>query len=271
MRLIENRGTSGYSPSDLIVLVRHGVDVPVLSQDLNQPLIEDTKPDIRILGEQIIRFCEKIGVKKVRIEHSNRLRVIQTVAIVAEEFFSAGIITEMYEATGVREIYQGDFIINDHVQGNGYKPLLDAWKIWQQKLNACELLYRFGDPVIDIISGKAEYPELIGWFNRFGEHQGDFSLRLYTLLEELFDRTSNDLQIIVGHQASCSRIQRIISATNQLRSIEDFAPGQFVRFLEKGGSRVAIKHACGIVIKKPNRDLILKVLQKEMKYIKSII
>jgi len=270
MRLIENENTRGCSPSEMIILVRHGVDVSALSQDLNQPLVEETKSDVRTLGKQMIRFCGKVGVTRVRIGHSNRLRAIQTAAITAEEFFAAHIPTEMYETAGVREIYQGEFIIKDSVCGAVYKPLSDAWSVWQQKLDECELLYRFGDPSFDG-GGKARYPELVGRFTKFGEHQGEFSLRLYLLLEELFRKTDSDLQVIVGHQASCSRIQRIFSAASKLKSAEDVAPGQFVRFLEKAGARKTIEPACGIVVKKPDRNLILTVLRMEIEFLKSIV
>lgn len=270
MRLIENNDTYGCSPDEVMILIRHGVDVQELSQDLNRPLTEETKPDIRTLGKQVIRFCGKIGVRKIQIRHSNRLRAIQTAAISAEEFFMAGIPTEMFETAGVREIYQGDFTIKNHMHGAEYKPLVDAWRAWQQKLDACELLYRFGDPVIGN-NDNAEYPELVGWFKKFGEHQAEFSLRLYLLLKEVFEITDIALQIITGHQASCSRVQRIISAASKLTSVDNFKPGEFVKFLEKKGSRVTVEPACGLVVKKPKRNLIIEVLQKEIEYLKSII
>ena len=270
MRLIENQDTRGCSPNEVMILVRHGIDVVVLSQDLNQPLTEDTKPDIITLGKQMVGFCRKINIRQTQIRHSNRLRAIQTAAITAEEFFTAGIPTEIFETAGVREIYQGDFVIKNHIHGREYKPLMDAWSVWQQRLDACELLYRFGDPIVGV-DGKAEHPELVGWFKEFGEHQGEFSLRLYLLLKEVFEETSDSLQIIVGHQASCSRIQRVINATSKLSSTDEFKPGDFVKFLEKSGLRTAIEPACGIVLKKPDRDLIIAVLQKEIDYLRSII
>ncbi len=270
MRLIENSDARGCSSGKIMVLVRHGVDVPVLSQDLNQPLTEETKFDVKILGKEIVKLCRTVGASKICVQHSGRLRAIQTATIAVEEFFTANIPTEMCETTGVREIYQGDFVIRNHVQGNEYKPLLDAWKAWQQKLDSCKLLYRFGDPVINS-DGEAEYPELVGWFNKLGEHQGEFSLRLYLLLKSMFEKTGNELQIIIGHQASCSRIQRILSATAKLSSIDEFRPGDFVKYLEKEGSRQNIEPAHGIVVRKPERDLIIAILQKEIAYLRSIM
>lgn len=270
MRLVENSNARGCSPGQIMVLVRHGVDVSVLSRDLNQPLTEETKPDVKILGKEIVRLCRTVGVSRVCVQHSSRLRAIQTAAIAAEEFFAANISTEMHETAGVREIYQGDFVIRNHVHGNGYKPLLDAWRAWQQKLGACELLYRFGDPVVNS-DGKAEYPELVGWFNKPGEHQGEFSLRLYLLLKNVFEKTGDELQIVIGHQASCSRIQRILSAAAKLANADEFKSGDFVRYLEKQGSRQSIEPACGVVVRKPERDLIIAILQKEITYLRSIM
>ena len=269
MRLIESLNTRDCIPSDVLVLIRHGIDAPVLSQDLNQPLIEETKPDIRILGKHLIRFCGRIGADRIVLRHSNRLRAIQTASIIAEELFAIDMPTEIMETAGVREIYQGDFIIKDYVIGMEYKPLVDAWNAWQKKLNACELLYRFGDPLTDN-SGKAEFPELVGWFKEFGEHQGDFSLRLYRMLKDVFEEPGDGLQVIVGHQASCSRMQRIISAALGLNNADDFKPGEFVKFLEKKGSRITIDPARGVALRKPDRDLIVSVLEKEIKYLESI-
>lgn len=270
MRLIESSDTRDCFPSDVLVLIRHGIDVPILSQDLNQPLIEETKPDIRTLSKQLIKLCGRIGANRIVLRHSNRLRAIQTASIIAEELFTIDMPTEIMETSGVREIYQGDFIIRDHVIGTEYKPLVDAWNAWQKKLDACELLYRFGNPLADN-SGKVEFPELVGWFKEFGEHQGDFSLRLYRMLKEIFEVSGDDLQVIVGHQASCSRIQRIVSAALRLNSADDFKPGEFVKFLEKKGSRVTIDPACGVALKKPNQNLIVSVLEKEIKYLESIV
>ncbi len=269
MRLIEN-GTNGCSSKRVLVLIRHGVDVSVLSKDLNQPLTEETKPDIRTLAKQVIKFCKKTRAKTTRIWHSNRLRAIQTASIIAEEFFSADIPTEMSETVGVREIYQGNFIIKNHTHGNDYKPLVDAWQAWQAKLDASEMLYRFGNPNIRE-GGKAEYPELEGWFEKFGEHQADFSLRIYSFLVELFECAGDDLHIIIGHQASCSRIQRIMSMATTIASAHNFQPGEFVKFLEKKGSRITIEPASGVVIKKLGRSLVTSILKKEIDYLESII
>jgi broad specificity phosphatase PhoE len=271
MKLIEPSSIQNCSPEQLLVLVRHGVDVSTLSQDLNQPLTEETKPDIRKFSKQMIRFFEKVGVTKIFIYHSNRLRAIQTAGIVAEELFSANFLTEIRESAGVREIYQGNFrITEDHVHGTDYKPLLDAWIAWQQKLDECELLYRFGDPVIDSV-GNAQYSDLVGWFKEFGEHQADFSLRLYRLLKEVFESKDTSLQVIIGHQASCSRIQRILNAVTKLERVDQFEPGDFVRILEKRGDRVTIEPACGVIVKKPDQSLALEVFRKEIKFLESIV
>lgn len=271
MRLIGHSDTDNCSEDSHLILVRHGVDVSTLTKDLNQPLTEETRPDIRILSKQMIRFFGRIGTTKIIIRHSNRLRAIQTTDIIAEELFGADFSTEIYEAVGVREIYQGDFrILDDHVHGTEYKPLVDAWTVWQQKLDACELLYRFGDPIVDLF-GSAQHPELVGWFEEFGEHQADFSLRLYQLLADVFEDVARGFQVIVGHQASCSRIQRILDAVSKLESEDQFDSGNFVKHLEKQGGRRTIEPACGVVVKKPDRTLIMRVLHKEIKFLKSIM
>lgn len=268
MGLIENITQDEFS-SNVFVLIRHGVDVPVLSHDLDQPLIEETKPDVSVLGKQISNLCKKIATKNVAVRHSNRLRATQTASIIADELQTDGTTVDMIEASGVREIYQGDFIIKDYIVGTMYKPLVDAWQAWQQKLDAHELLYRFGDP-LQTATG-CTYPELSGWFTNFGEHQAEFSLRLYSFLKETLEDSSNRLQIIVGHQASCSRIQRIIDSITKLKTADDFLPGEFVTVIEKKGLRTTLGAACGIIIKKPHMILANAVLEKEIAFLKTII
>src|SRR3990167_9728542 len=191
MRLIENQDTRGCSPNEVMILVRHGIDVVVLSQDLNQPLTEDTKPDIITLGKQMVGFCRKINIRQTQIRHSNRLRAIQTAAITAEEFFVAGIPTEIFETAGVREIYQGDFVIKNHIHGREYKPLMDAWSVWQQRLDACELLYRFGDPIVGV-DGKAEHPKLALMFAKLFEPSDKFWMLSFSINSN--DRISESVE-----------------------------------------------------------------------------
>lgn len=271
MKLVKTFGTSDCSSKDTIVLVRHGVDDPTLSKDLNQPLVEETKPDIKLLANKLIRFVGSIDVNEVNMYHSNRLRAIQTASIIAEQLFSADINTHLQESVGIREIYQGDFIIaEDHVHGNDYQPLVDAWVVWQQKLDDCELEYRFGDPLCNP-SGSPTYPELVGWFNSFGENQAEFSLRLYRLLFDIFKNESPLLDVVIGHQASCSRIQRILNSVSKLTTPSEFEAGEFVRFLEKKGNRLTVEPASGVVIRKPEREITLDVLQKEIGFLETIV
>lgn len=91
------------------------------------------------------------------------------------------------------------------------------------------------------------------------------------MLKEVFEESCGDLQVIVGHQASCSRMQRIISAVSQLNNAEDFKSGDFVKFLEKKGSRIPIDPACGVTSRKPDQNMIVSVLEKEIKYLESIV
>ncbi len=278
MRLIENSEVKGCPTSELAILVRHGIDVPTLSVELNQPLIEETKPNIRLLATEIIDKYKKADVEEFHIQSSNRLRAIQTSNILVEEFAAANIPTLISETVGLRELYQGTFVIAENlIRGTEYLPFLDAWKVWQQKLDLQKqkldtgaILYRFGDPAIDI-NGDMAHPELSGWFKEFGENQGEFSLRLYLFLLKTFKSTSNSLEIIVAHQSSCSRIQRIFSAASRLTGPNEFKAGDFVKSLEKRGSHVKIEPASGVIVKKPNRAVITSILEKEIEFLRSIV
>jgi broad specificity phosphatase PhoE len=269
MRLLADPSIWALSQRDIIVLTRHGVDIPHLTQELNQPLSDETKPDIRVLGNEIVQVCRQLHTKAICIHHSTRLRGIQSTAILAEEFFGSGIPTQICEAPGIREVYQGEFLIRNYSGKGEYRPLVDAWTAWQEQLNKNELLYRFGDhrPTDSI---NCEYPTLQGWFTRYGENQAEFSIRLYSFLKKILSDPGDHLTTIVAHQASCSRIQRIFSTISRLSSVDEFKPGEFVRILEKQGERMTIDYASGIIVKCPPRELSLLILEKELQYLKSI-
>lgn len=269
MRLIEQKTVAGLGPTEVLILVRHGVDDITLTTELNQPLTEDTKPDIAALAREIASFHSRIGKPGIRLQFSNRLRAIETASIIQDVLASEAIPVQQLESSDIREVYQGFFHIRDHVDGNQYKPLVDAWTAWQQKLDACELLYRFGDPLF--VGDQPTYPDLVGWFPTLGENQGEFSLRLYRFLRDVFQDKTGELQTIVAHQASCSRMQRILDAASKLSDVDEFEPGQFVRFTEKTGGRITIHPACGVVVKKPNTELALAILEKEIKFLESIV
>lgn len=270
MRLQVDPIVYGLSPERVIVLTRHGVDVPHLTQELNQPLTEETKPDIVTLGREIVQLAQRLKVEAIDLRHSTRLRGIQTATILAEEFFKASIPTDIQESPGIREIYQGEFLIKNYCGSGEYRPLVDAWTAWQERLNQNELLYRFGEPGITG-EGREEYPHLKPWFTKFGENQAEFSWRLYSFLREILADHSSKLCVVVAHQASCSRMQRIFNALSRLQSTDEFTPGDFVRNLEKQGDRVTINPASGTALRKPDWELGLAVIDKELSYLKSIL
>jgi hypothetical protein len=54
--------------------------------------------------------------------------------------------------------------------------------------------------------------------------------------------------------------------TTDFKDKLDLSP--FPHFLEKKGSRESIDHASGIIIRKPDRDLTLQALEKEIRYLR---
>lgn len=266
VRLLEVENNSIDRSNDFIV-ARHGKDYPCLTQTLNQPLIPEAAAEIIKLAEEIIDFYAFRGVYNgIKIYSSIRIRALQTSDILSEAFAQSGISTEIIASEEIREMHQGHFIIKDYIEGDDYSPLVNAWKVFQEKLKEGDILYRFGDPLKQS-DGNVKYPALADFFAAYGENQREFSLRLYAFLKNFFSEKSTKLQLIVTHQATVSRIQRIISVLSRAFDADSFKAGDLVHRLERAGDRVSIEPACGVVILKPDIGLSVKILEKELVYL----
>lgn len=253
-----------------LVVVRHGQDHNLLTTDLDQPLINETILDINDLSREIATFFRTVGqFQEVELFYSPKLRVKQTANILSAVLAENGIRVNHNIISKIRELHQGSFIIKEEIiSGDIYLPLLAAWKSFQEELSLGNLLYRFGDPLL--VDGIYKYPQLLGWFTEYGENQLEFSLRLYNFIESLFSTPSNTLRIIVSHQAIMSRIQRLISAVNNLDKSEVLKDGDFVTKIERTGDRLVVDYSQGVVISKVDTEFILSIVRQELNYLRNI-
>ncbi|OGN15103.1 MAG: hypothetical protein A3J47_00520 [Candidatus Yanofskybacteria bacterium RIFCSPHIGHO2_02_FULL_43_22] len=265
--------TSGYSGNcdDCYILARHGRDKPQLTQVLDQPLQEESLPEVRCLADEIVDLYKQqlAGIfSGVRIYHSPRLRASQTANLIFETCVTNLVDTEMVEASALREMGQGEFIIRNNVDSEDYPPLVNAWLAFRKKLSLGHLSYRFGDPILKE-DGSAEYPQLLGHFTKYGESQIGFSLRLYRFLHDFLYIRDQRIPIIVAHQATASRIQRIFSVLKAVDETNLPAAGDLVCQLERRGVRASINHACGIVASRPKLNPASKIIEREIQYLES--
>src|SRR3989344_98458 len=101
--------TSGYSGNcyDCYFLERRGGEKPQLTQVLDQPLQEESLPEVRCLADEIVDLYKQqlAGIfSGVRIYHSPRLRASQTANLIFETCVTNLVDTEMVEASALREM-----------------------------------------------------------------------------------------------------------------------------------------------------------------------
>lgn len=233
--------------------------------------MDEAIPDIKQLSNEVIDFYnQRLEVfDGITIYHSPKLRASQTAAVVAEVCVLNQVNAELVEIPALREMRQGRFVIKNNIDGEDYPPLMNAWLAFREKLDRGNLFYRFGDPLIRP-SGNVEYPQLLGLFTEYGENQKEFSLRLYAFLRDYLSAKDKKLHIIIAHQATSSRIQRIFNVLTTVPMLNLLKAGDFVSWTERDGVRISIDPACGVVIPKPSANLAVGILEREITYLESV-
>jgi broad specificity phosphatase PhoE len=243
--------------------IRHGEDRNILTRSLNQPLSIAGKKEIETLIINLKKniFADLDKSLVFQVHHSKRLRTTQTACML-------GFDVNLLATEKLNEVYQGDFLLPQKTLTGKWQPLVSAWDAWQNELNKAELLYRFGDPVL-IGEKMYKYSEIVGFFEKFGENQAEFSKRVYSFLcEEISLENPSSLVIAVAHQATLPRFQRILDISNKV-SIGDFEQGNFVRHVEKNGKRTSIPHGGYVLLQKPTEKQV-GVLKKELTFLRKI-
>jgi broad specificity phosphatase PhoE len=249
-----------------IIAIRHGENEPALENERNQPLTPEGQEQAKELGRDIADFYSKHsedypgGVLMIR---SSKTRTRQTSAICQEVLESHQIAIEVRESEDVREIEQGDMIIQGHQNPEDiYPPLHSAWLAFQQELRQGNIHYYFGDAV-EQESGLYKYKELIEYFNIFGESEADFTIRLYKFLIDNFKLSTDQLLVIVTHQGIVSRIQRICDlATRVMQDPDRYRDSNFIAE-EYHADRIPVGHGAGVILFGYDYKGIAGVLTKE--------
>lgn len=250
------------SSGDSVLLLRHGTDLTVLRSNLNPPL-DPSK--IHEFEELVAEASELCAGKWVRLLHSSRVRAQESARIIVEKF-GLDRIAEIESSDLIREVYHGDFKIINHRQGEIYPPLVDAWTLWAEALADMDIDYRYGNPVR---KGEIKYPRLVGIFTKFGENHREFTIRVYSFMVDLIQRFYSDsdvFNIVLAHQATLSRIQRVFNALSSLQEVP--AAGVLVREIEQASNRIDIRESHGVVVRYPPKDFSIRVLNQEVDHLK---
>lgn len=231
-----------------IFIMRHFKDEDNLFEANDNPLINGELSKAGILAEIMVSKAFENNLNQVYILTSNKKRSIMTAGEIAKKIENVLPITIEIDPR-IREIDQGNYILPPtYNPGDFYPPLAKAWGIYfTETFENRNITYRFGDPLGG--NGLPKYPEISGFFSKYGENQIEFGIRFYSFLRDLLQRFSYQkeyIPIIITHQALIARFKEIAMIAEKVNSnsINHIDPGtlpllEWEQFKEMYGSRDA--------------------------------
>ncbi len=190
-----------------IGLLRHFPDVPDRDGRRDTGLIEVDPQEVKQTAVEILEAAQSRGKNKVILLTSPLRRALQTNKIIAKEIINtdSGVVVESVGDERAAALRHG--IYAEGCNGVAEKA---AWNVYvEETFQRKNPLYRHGDSVPQNGHGPA-HPELVGLFKEVGEHQWEFSRRLYSLLagiSYLSERGGLDdvLMVLCSHTAIIMR------------------------------------------------------------------
>jgi broad specificity phosphatase PhoE len=234
---------AGENPHNVLVM-RHGEDGVELTEELDQSLTLVGQEEARESAHSAAWLLRGQGYDSITIETSPKKRSVESTEIAAEAMEEVGIkVINANFRDELREMYQGSFVISpEFFDGDLYMPLENAWQALRREISLGNIDYRFGDPAKDK-DGISQYPELEDLFYEFGENQREYTLRLFTFLEKLLEtrkkQPPTQLPLIIAHQATASRTQRILGA---IEYAEDHYENESILEIEQKFEREKVEH-----------------------------
>lgn len=248
-----------------IVMLRHAEDVLTIESDLNNHLNLYSISKIKKTASNILELYKNRNCDfGLTLIVSPTIRTMETGKILKHEFDSVGLTTKFFVDSRIRELYHGEFEVDNNLIENGiYTPLRKASLAFHHALDLGNLTYRFGD--YNCPGFLEDTTMLKKFFISKGENHLEFSTRVYSFLYDLTFSNPNWLYVIVTHQALVNRTQRMINTYSTSVGLE---PGEFVKYIERYGYRYSVDFAEGVsiplMIFKDFRD---KILRKEFCYL----
>ncbi|MCX6754515.1 MAG: hypothetical protein NTU81_01640 [Candidatus Nomurabacteria bacterium] len=165
---------------DIDDLEKYGRDAPLENSERN-------KKDLEIVVNAIVDKVHKSNKKAVLLVTSSRIRAKETADLVAIE------IKKRLECEDIKIRFdiednlkapeQGEFILpEDYKAGSYFEGLKIASDIFYNeslKKEDKNVHYKYGDPVLQD-NGNYKHPELVAYFNKYGESYAESMIRLLT-------------------------------------------------------------------------------------------
>lgn len=209
-------------------VIRHLKDTDNLRDyEMDNPLMPSQEAEAQTIGKQLATEVLKEECRAIFLIVSPKRRAIETAGLIQRYFHNNhnNLKVSVSINDNLRELDQGQLILpHDYVSGTSFEPLPRAWEIfWDETfIKHNNPLYKFGDPVAQ--DGIPEYPELLGFFERYGECYRDLALRLYTLAHEFgknLDRFKKIKPVVITHGSPVAIFKELERIAHDIQNGKD--------------------------------------------------
>ncbi|KKS38299.1 MAG: hypothetical protein A3G49_06235 [Candidatus Sungbacteria bacterium RIFCSPLOWO2_12_FULL_41_11] len=204
-------------PETYIPVIRHFEDIDdLLNFGRDGNLVPGQESKAVLIAQDIYTEAKKEGKGAVMFICSNKKRAIQTADLIVGELRKVDdkLKLRIVAEKNLDAIQQGKPILPpDYKPGDKFIGFDLANKIFTKEVFAFDdgnHLYKFGDPVLQD-DGSYKYPELVPYFESYGESNRDLLLRIYDLIVRIYeklDKLNSKTEVVVVTHAQLYQIFR---------------------------------------------------------------
>ena len=204
-------------PETYIPVIRHFEDIDdLLNFGRDGNLVPGQESKAVLIAQDIYTEVKKEGKGAVMFICSNKKRAIQTADLIVGELRKVDdkLKLRIVAEKNLDAIQQGKPILPpDYKPGDKFIGFDLANKIFTKEVFAFDdgnHLYKFGDPVLQD-DGSYKYPELVPYFESYGESNRDLLLRIYDLIVRIYeklDKLNSKTEVVVVTHAQLYQIFR---------------------------------------------------------------
>ena len=273
-------------PETNIPVMRHFDDIDdLLNFGRDSDLIPGQEESATPVAKEIYSKVLRENKSAVMFVCSGRKRAVQTAGLVADklEEMDNNLKIRIVAEERLEAIDQGKFILPvGYKPGEPFPGLSLANKVFSKEVFGLEkgnYLYKFGDPVL-LDDGSYKYPELLPYFESYGENNRDFLLRIYELVVETYhklDKLSSKTEVVVVTHAQLYQILRDLSTVAEMVKKQNltFATGKLPElcwklYSERFKNEKPSYNTNYISIENLGDPDIIQLLNREIEYLKDL-
>jgi broad specificity phosphatase PhoE len=246
-------------------------------------LLPNQEEGARNYAMELVKRVHQEGKGAILLLCSTRLRGVQTGELIVEQIkeIDPSIKSVLSTNEALANMYEGAVHLpDDYKTGDkfpGFSIARDAFskEVFGEHHN---FLYRFGDPVK--FNGGHKYPELVGYFDEYGESYRDFLVRMFDFIlntAKNLDRLNNKTKIaLITHSQQYQMFYHLQSVMKDVQMGKlDLNPGElplicWQRYLERIGLEKPVYDVRYIDTDGLYDDKNIEILEQEISYLKDL-